>query len=86
MWLVFFYLIVSTIAFPTNPPSSATTSIVFYDSALGYPCYSDTNCQGLVGNAMCLNGICTCQPGYVPQGVMYCEEVQGRSHFFNDDY
>lgn len=72
MWFVLLFLIVTTVAFPTSSPPSITTTYFIYDSVLGFACHSDTNCGGLVGNSMCLNGICACQPGYIPQGIMRC--------------
>jgi hypothetical protein len=72
MWFILFVLIATATAFPTHSTHRSTTTFFIYDSALGYGCASNTNCNGLVGNAMCLNGICACRPGYVPQGIMRC--------------
>lgn len=75
MWYILLFLIATTMtSFPTDstPSTTTTTEFVEYDSALGYSCHSNTNCGGLVGNSVCLNGICACQPGYIPQGIMRC--------------
>ncbi|CAF1366939.1 unnamed protein product, partial [Rotaria sordida] len=74
MWFILLLLIPTTAAIPTTPPSSITTTYLIYDSVLGGRCDSDTNCGGLVGNSMCLNGICVCQPEYRPEGDMNCIE------------
>lgn len=55
--------------------STTTTAILIYDSILGGSCESNTNCQGLVNNAICLNGICTCETGYVPNGMVSCVPI-----------
>ncbi|CAF3801183.1 unnamed protein product [Rotaria sordida] len=74
MWFILLLLISTTAAIPTTSPSSITTTYLIYDSVLGGRCDSDTNCGGLVGNSMCLNGICVCQSGYRPEGDMNCIE------------
>ena len=86
MWFALLFLIVTTVAFPTSsPPSSSTTSFI-YDSALGFACHSNTNCGGLVGNSMCLNGICACQSGYIPEGIMRCIYAAGKNNFLTNNY
>ncbi len=72
MWFILLLLIATATSFPSSTP---TFSI--YDSVLGYSCHSDTNCGGLVGNSMCLQGICACRPGYIPQGIMNCIYAEG---------
>lgn len=61
---------------PTPTPTTSTTDII-YDSVIGGSCESDTNCQGLVSNAICLNGICTCDVGYEPNGSFECVSIEG---------
>jgi hypothetical protein len=82
MLFILLLLIATATAFPTNSYSTtySTTTFIFYDSALGGLCYSDTNCGGLVGNSKCLNGICACRPGYVPQGIMSCIYAHGMNN------
>ncbi|CAF0839363.1 unnamed protein product [Adineta steineri] len=72
MLFILLLLITTVAARPQTTFPSSTTPFMTYDSVLGYSCHSDTNCGGLVGNSRCLNGICACQPGYVPQGIMNC--------------
>ena len=57
--------------------SSTTTTDLIYDSVIGGSCEADTNCQGLVNNAICLNGICTCDTGYEPNGAFECVSIEG---------
>ena len=52
--------------------TTTITTTIQFDSALDDPCQSDINCIGLVENAICLNGICVCQEGYVPIGRFSC--------------
>ena len=80
MWVILLFLITTTTAISTTPISSTISSTVIYDSLLGYACDSDTNCAGLVGNSMCLDGICVCQPGYVPEGIWHCFEGEGMTN------
>ncbi len=80
MWFILLILIGTAAAFPTNPTDPSTTAFFDYDSALGYACHSNTNCGGLVGNSMCLNGICVCQPGYIPEGIMRCIYAPGMNN------
>lgn len=56
----------------TSTPSRPTTTVTYADSLLGGSCKSGSECAGLVGNAVCLNGICRCRTGYVAQGKMRC--------------
>lgn len=72
MWFILLFLIATAASFPTDSTPRSTTTMFIYDSALGYPCHSNTNCGGLVGNSRCLDGICACQSGYIPQGIMRC--------------
>jgi hypothetical protein len=77
MWFILLLLITTAAAFPMSSSPPSTTTSFFYDSALGGSCDSDSNCGGLVGNSRCLNGICTCRSGYIPQGIMSCVYAQG---------
>lgn len=86
MWYILLLLIATATAFPISSTSRSTTSSVYYDSALGYRCDSNDNCGGLVGNSMCANGICACQPGYVPQGTMNCVYNKGINKLFSVHY
>ena len=56
----------------TTIPSPPSTRMIYYDSLLGGTCQSNTNCDGLVGNAICLNRKCVCRSGYVPSGRDRC--------------
>ncbi|CAF3168545.1 unnamed protein product [Rotaria socialis] len=76
MWLILLIALIATSSVSGSPittsPTTITTTTYIYDSVLGYPCDSDSNCGGLVGNSMCLNRICACRPGYVPLGIYRC--------------
>lgn len=82
MWFILLILIATATAFPTDSttPTTSTSTYFVYDSALGGRCDFNTNCGGLVGNSMCLNGICACQPGYIPQGNMRCIYAPGMNN------
>ena len=55
----------------TTTPATTTTTI-YYDGVPGSSCRVDSNCNGLGSNSICLNGICTCIPGYIPDGKYSC--------------
>ena len=70
--LILLIIISVSAAYPSTWPSSTRTTTYEYDSILTYPCHTDRNCGAMVGNSYCLNGICTCQPGYTAWGLMRC--------------
>ena len=68
---------------PSTTVSTRPSTTVIYDSILGGSCDSDTNCNGLVGNSMCLNGTCVCKPGYMPSGLTTCIQGEGKNNAFS---
>ncbi|CAF1260845.1 unnamed protein product [Rotaria magnacalcarata] len=86
-WHIFFslYIFCRATALPANfdyyddsilVPPTTVAEIISYDSLLGYSCHSDRNCGGLVSNALCVNGKCECEPGYIANGLWSCLEIK----------
>ncbi|CAF1129409.1 unnamed protein product [Rotaria sordida] len=89
MWFILLLIIATATAIPVDPipdntpipmPPTPTTKRIHYDSVLGYRCESNSNCNGFVNNARCLNGTCACQPGHIAKGIWSCVQVKKKYH------
>ena len=82
MWFILLFLIVSAATFPIDTFPRRTTDFIAYDSVLGYSCHLNRNCGGLVANSICLDHMCVCKTGYMPDGIMHCMHASGTYDHF----